>query len=475
MDKFIALLFKRFKMKILIFALTFFFFFNLSPSLTYAANLAKGDVNGDGKINIIDVVMVMQHVLNLHTLTADQLSAADVTGEGDINVLDVTKIMKFSLGLINSLDGEFRLGSEVLMDKMRYLVRNKKVGLVTNQSGVNSRGISTIDLLHEAEDIELVALYGPEHGIDGTAKAGEYVESYIHPELGIPVYSLYGATRMPTEDMLEDIDILLYDIQDIGARSYTYISTLNYCMQAAAKYNLPVVVLDRPNPLGGVIVAGPMMEERFISFVGVDILPMAHGMTVGELGRYFNRKINANLTVVPMEGYDRHMIFQDTGLAWVRTSPNIPDITSVFGYMATGLGENTGVFQADQFKWIGGKGLNEVQYAALLNSAGLDGIEFIPERRGDAGGVRLKIVDYHSFNPARTGIYALTYAFSLGDFNIPKSNGTIVMFDKIMGTAKMGEYLEQGLAPQEIEQLFAPGIENFKKTRQVYLLPQYGS
>ncbi|MDZ4132615.1 MAG: DUF1343 domain-containing protein, partial [Dethiobacteria bacterium] len=233
-------------MKNLTFALTFLFLVNLAPSLSFAANLAKGYVNGDGKINIQDVVMVMQHVLNLHTLTTEQLSAADVTGDGDINVVDVTSIMRFSLGLIASFDGEFKLGSEVLMDKMLHLVRNKKVGLVTNQSGVNSRGVSTIDLLHEAEDIELVALYGPEHGIDGTAKAGVYVESYVHPELGIPVYSLYGATRMPTEDMLKGIDVLLYDIQDIGARSYTYVSTLNYCMQAAAKYNLPVVVLDRP-------------------------------------------------------------------------------------------------------------------------------------------------------------------------------------------------------------------------------------
>ncbi len=464
---------KRFKVKALAFALAFLLLVNLAPSLSFAANLAKGDVNGDGIVNILDVVMVMQHVLNLRTLNPEQLVASDVTGDGEINVVDVTRIMRFSLGLVDHFDEDFRLGSEVLMDKMRHLVRNKKVGLVTNQSGVNSRGISTIDILHEAEDIELVALYGPEHGIDGTAKAGEYVESYIHQELGIPVYSLYGATRMPTEDMLKGVDILLYDIQDIGARSYTYISTLNYCMQAAAKNNLPVVVLDRPNPLGGVIVDGPMMEERFISFVGVDILPMAHGMTVGELGRYFNRKINADLIVVPMEGYDRRMIFQDTSLAWIRTSPNIPDIDSVFGYMATGLGENTGVFQADQFKWIGGQGLNEFQYAALLNNAGLDGIEFIPEKRGNAGGVRLKITDYHSINPARTGIYALTYAFSLGNFNIPKSNGTIVMFDKIMGTAKMGEYLEQGLTPQEIEQLFTPGIENFKNTRQLYLLPQY--
>ena len=370
-------------------------------------------------------------------------------------------------------DEHFKLGSEVLMEKERHLLQGKKVGLVTNQSGVNSKGESTIDILHEAEGIELAALYGPEHGIDGTARAGEYVESYIHEELGIPVYSLYGQTRMPTEEMLSGIDLLLFDIQDIGARTYTYISTLNYCMIAAQKYNLPIVVLDRPNPLGGVIVDGPVLEERFKSFVGVDILPMAHGMTVGEVARYFNRNIDAELIVVPMEGYNRAMLFQDTGLPWVRTSPNIPDLEAVFGYMVTGLGEGTGVFQADQFRWIGGRGLDAEEYAEVLNSAGLKGIEFIPEQRGEAGGVRLNITDPYSFNPARTGIYALTYAFSLGDFKVPKSNDTIVMFDKIMGTDKMGRYLEEGLSPQEIEERFAPAIRDFKAARQQYLLPQY--
>jgi uncharacterized protein YbbC (DUF1343 family) len=368
---------------------------------------------------------------------------------------------------------DFKLGSEVLLEKERHLLQDKRVGLVTNQSGINSRGESTIELLQDAEDLELTALYGPEHGIDGTAQAGEYVESYIHEELGIPVYSLYGKTRMPTAEMLSGIDILVYDIQDIGARTYTYISTLNYCMVAAQEQGLPIVVLDRPNPLGGMIVDGPVLEERFISFVGIDLLPMAHGMTVGELARYFNRNIGAELTVVPMEGYDRTMIFQDTGLSWIQTSPNIPDIDAVFGYMVTGLGEGTGVFQADQFKWIGGRGLDAAAYAALLNSATLEGIEFIPEERGEAGGVRLKIIDYHRFNPARTGIYALTYAFALGDFQVPKSNDTIIMFDKIMGTAQMGQYLEEGLSPQEIEERFAPDIGRFKEERRKYLLPQY--
>jgi len=371
------------------------------------------------------------------------------------------------------LEEDFRLGSEVLFSDQLQLVSGKKVGLVTNQSGVNSRGESTMELLFEAQDIELKALYAPEHGLDGKAAAGEYVESYLHERYRVPVYSLYGATRMPTADMLEGLEVLLYDIQDIGARSYTYISTLNYCMQAAARYNVPVVVLDRPNPLGGLVVQGPVLEERFRSFVGVDILPKAHGMTAGELARYFNREIGVDLTVVPMRGYDRGMIYPDTGLDWVQTSPNIPDLKAVFGYMATGLGEGTGVYQADQFRWVGGKGLDGEAYAERLNGAGLEGVEFVPEERGDAGGVRLKITDYRRFNPARTGLYVLAHAFELGDFKVPKSNDVIVMFDKIMGTDKMGQYLEEGLSPREIEQRFAPATEQFKKERERYLMPQY--
>ncbi|HHV72448.1 MAG TPA: DUF1343 domain-containing protein [Clostridia bacterium] len=367
-----------------------------------------------------------------------------------------------------------KLGNEVLLEKYRGLIEGKRLGLITNQTGVNSKGISTLEVLAADPTLNLTAIYTPEHGLDGKAKAGAYVESYQHEKLGIPVYSLYGETRMPTENMLKNVDVLLYDIQDIGARSYTYISTLNYCMVAAAKYNKQIIILDRPNPLGGVIVEGPVLEDPYKSFVGVDNLPMAHGMTVGELAHFFNRKIGANFVVIPMEGYTRDMVFQDTGLPWVQTSPNIPDLDSAFGYMATGLGEGTGIFQADKFKWIGGKGIDAFKFAELLNNSNLPGVEFIPEIRGEAGGVRLKITDYHTFNPAKTGIYALTYAHSLNNFTVPKSGKTIVMFDKIMGTNKIGQYLEQGLTPQQIESKYATELERFKQEREQYLIYGYG-
>jgi uncharacterized protein YbbC (DUF1343 family) len=296
------------------------------------------------------------------------------------------------------------------------------------------------------------------------------VESYLHPELGIPVYSLYGQTRMPTAEMLANVDVLVYDIQDIGARTYTYISTLNYCQQAAQKYGKTLIVLDRPNPVGGEVVDGWVLEEPYKTFVGVDILPTAHGMTVGELALYFNRNIGADVQVVPMEGYTRRMIYQDTGLPWIATSPNIPDIQSVFGYMATGLGEGTGIYQADKFKWIGGKGIDAVKFANLLNNAGLPGITFIPENKGSAGGVKLQITDYHTFNPAKTGLYALAYAHSLNNFQVPKSGKTTVMFDKIMGTDKIGICLEQGLSPQQIEAQMLPRLNSFKAERAKYLI-----
>lgn len=364
----------------------------------------------------------------------------------------------------------FQLGNEVLLTKYGYLLNGQRVGLITNQTGVNSKGESTIDVLARQTSFQLTALYGPEHGIDGLAAAGAYVESYVHPQLGIPVYSLYGATRMPSAAMLENVDVLLYDIQDIGARTYTYISTLNYCMQAAQKYGKTLIVLDRPNPLGGLTVDGPVLEEGFETFVGVDNLPTAHGMTAGELALFFNRNIGANVKVIPMEGYNRKMTFHDTFLTWIPTSPNIPDLESVFGYMSTGLGEGTGIYQADKFKWIGGKGIDALAFAKLLNQAGLPGVVFIPEYKGTAGGVRLSIQDYHTFNPAKTGIYALAYAHSLNNFQVPKSGKTMVMFDKIMGTNKIGQWLEQGLTPQQMEANYLPELNKFKAERTKYLI-----
>jgi uncharacterized protein YbbC (DUF1343 family) len=364
----------------------------------------------------------------------------------------------------------FKLGDDLLIAKHKELIDGKRIGLVTNQTGVNSNYESSITLLSNYKGAKLTALYGPEHGIDGKAAAGDYVKSYIHPSLNIPVYSLYGDTRMPTKEMLANIDVLIFDIQDIGSRSYTYMSTLNYCMVAAAQYNKSIIVLDRPNPLGGEIVDGPVLEDKFMTFVGVDNLPICHGMTAGELANFFNRKIGAKLSIVPMEGYSRDMIFQDTKLKWTQSSPYIPDIDSVFGYSATGLGEETSIRQDDCFKWVGGTGINSDKYAKLLNDAKLPGVKFIAENKGSSGGVKLEITDYHKFNPAKTSMYTLAYGHSLNNFKVPKSNTTIVMFDKLMGTDKIGIYLEKGYTPQQIEAAYKMDLDIFKKERQKYLI-----
>ncbi len=363
-----------------------------------------------------------------------------------------------------------RLGIDVFLNHYTDLVEGLRVGLITNQSGVNANGQKTSDLFFQHPSIRLAALFGPEHGIDGKALAGEYVSSFVHPEFGIPVYSLYGPTRKPTQEMLENIDVLFFDVQDIGSRWYTYISTLNYAMQAAAQAGKKVIVLDRPNPLGGVIVEGPVLEERFKSFVGIDTLPGAHGMTVGELALFFNRSINAHLTVIPMDGYTRDMIYHDTGLPWTQTSPMIPDIEAVFGYMATGLGQGTGIIQKDYFRWIGGKGIDTFHFAELLNNAELEGVVFIPDRREEYGGVRLHITDYRTFNPLRSGLYALTYAYQITGFPIPRGSGEPSMFEKIMGTDRMGYWWEKGLIPQEIEKEYAQELADFREKRKQYLL-----
>ncbi|HJV46169.1 MAG TPA: exo-beta-N-acetylmuramidase NamZ domain-containing protein [Bacillota bacterium] len=368
----------------------------------------------------------------------------------------------------------FQLGDDLLLSNYHDLIDGKNIGLVTNQTGVNSQGKSMIDNLSGYPNTTLKALFAPEHGLDGNAKAGDYVESYRDAKLNIPVYSLYGDTRMPTEEMMSGIDVILFDIQDIGARSYTYISTLNYCMIAAEKYKKQVVVLDRPNPLGGQLVDGPVLEDPYKSFVGIDNLPMAHGMTIGELAQFFNRKIGADLKVVPMKGYSRNMMFSDTGLAWVQTSPYIPTIEAAIDYMATGLGEGTGIVQSEYFKWIGGKGIDSKKYADLLNQANLAGVQFTPEDREEGGGVKLTILDSRTFNPVRTGIYALAIAHQLNHFEVPVSqDGKITMFDKIMGTGKIGEMFIQDLSPADIENSYQASVAQFKNDRQPYLL--YGN
>lgn len=371
-------------------------------------------------------------------------------------------------GFANS--ASIKLGNEVLMNHFIQLIQGKRIGLLTNQTGVDSTGVSTIDLVRHIPTVSLRVLFAPEYGLDGKTPASQEKESYIHPSLKIPVYDLAGKTRKPTKEMLSDIDILLVDLQDTGARTSPYLPTLQSCIQAAKDTGKMLIVLDRPNPLGGIIVEGPVAEDPYLLDGGVDNLPLAHGMTPGELALFFNRKIGAKLVVVPMESYTRSMLYPDTSLAWIPSSPGLPNLNAVFGYLATGLGEGTSVIQTDKFAWIGGPGIDSQQFSNLLNFSGLLGVIFEPETQGESGGVRLNIFDPHLFNPAKTGMYALAYAHSLSHFAIPKSGTTLTVFDRNMGTNKIGSYLEQNLTPEQITAKYEKQIKAFQELRKKYLI-----
>ena len=233
-----------------------------------------------------------------------------------------------------------KLGIDTLREMDYAPLLGKRVGLVANPASVDGRLRSTVDILHEAAQVNLVALYGPEHGVYGDEHAGDKVEDRTDPKTGLPVFSLYGATRKPTPEMLANIDVLVFDLQDIGSRSYTYISTMELCLEACAEQGKAFMVLDRPNPLGGERVEGPMLESDFESFIGALPVPYVHGMTMGELALMLREKQYPQfrqLQVVPMQGWRRAMVWEDTGLTWVPTSPHIPHASSTWAYAATGI------------------------------------------------------------------------------------------------------------------------------------------
>lgn len=274
------------------------------------------------------------------------------------------------------------------------LFSGKRVGLITNHTGVTRDGRHIADVLHETPDVQLVALFGPEHGIRGHAEAGEKVESDVDEATGLRVFSLYGKTRKPTPEMLRDIDVLVFDIQDVGARFYTYISTMSLAMEAAAENGIPFVVLDRPNPIGGVIVEGPMLDPELRSFVGIHPIPLRHGMTVGELARLFNEEgwlkngIRAELHVVPLSGWKRTMLYDETGLPWIAPSPNMPSLQTALLYPGMGLLEATNFSEGrgtlNPFVMVGAPWLNSKAVIADLrwqfgNEIKMQPVTFVPK------------------------------------------------------------------------------------------------
>jgi uncharacterized protein YbbC (DUF1343 family) len=313
-------------------------------------------------------------------------------------------------------------GIEVFLAHPPEILRGKRIGLITNQSGIDTQRRTTIDLLSASKDVKLVALFSPEHGIRGVAETR--VNSGTDEKTGLPIYSLYGETYKPTAQMLQGVDALLYDIQDLGVRQYTFESTLALALQAAAENKIPIVVLDRPNPVTGNILEGNILEPPFQSFVGIYPVLSRHGMTVGELARMYNaeQKIGADLMVVPMEGWQRNMWWDETGLPWVNPSPNIRRLEAAIHYPGTVFFEAVNVSEGRgtrmPFEQIGASWLNNTQLAATMNAMKLPGIRFepidiemAPTARKYAGqtikGVRFQITDRNAYRPLATSLLVI--------------------------------------------------------------------
>ena len=389
-----------------------------------------------------------------------------------------------------------KTGIEVLRDRGFDILVGKRVGLVTNPSGVDSGLKSTIDILYKAPGVQLVALYGPEHGVRGDVYAGGKVSDTKDEATGLPVYSLYGATRKPTPEMLEGIDVMVYDIQDVGVRSYTFISTLGLVMQACAAKGIEVVVLDRPNPLGGNKIEGSYVEPGFYSFVSQYRIPYIYGLTVGEFAEFINEEgLNkgqkgtdvhqkCNLTVVPMEGWTRDMLYEDTGLPWVLPSPNIPFKDTPMYYAASGLcGElygfmNIGIGYTLPFQLFGATWLDAVKLKAKLDSYNLPGISFRtiwfkPFSGSQKGqlvqGLQYFFTDYEKARVTETQFYVIQAVKELypdkGAFEVISGYG---LFDKVCGTDYVRLELSKGYKVADIQSFWRKDENSFRSLSQKY-------
>jgi uncharacterized protein YbbC (DUF1343 family) len=394
-------------------------------------------------------------------------------------ILFLTAIFAFSTGA--PLWAQVQLGIDVLQAQGFAPLAGKRVGLVTNQTGVNAGGVRTRVVLQHAPGVRLVALFTPEHGLDGTEPAGKYVASRKDRATGLTAYSLYGPTRKPTAQMLRGIDVLVYDMQDIGCRSYTYISTMVKCMEAAGENGIEFMVLDRPNPLGGERVEGPPMETRWLSFVGPLPVPYVHGMTAGELARMANARgwvrPSCKLQVIPMRGWQRSMTWEETGLRWVPTSPNIPRATSPLYYVATGLigelaGIDTGCGGSMPFEIVLSSGLDAYRFARYLQAQNFSGVSVSPYVNGMHQGAALRIAPHAGANLTAIGIYILAEAnraASPGVFR--RSNGEhLNMFYKCYGSDSVRSQVEKGVPPSRIVSGWKSYAARFGGERLAYLL-----
>jgi uncharacterized protein YbbC (DUF1343 family) len=376
---------------------------------------------------------------------------------------------------------QIKVGADVILAGADS-IEGRRIGLVTHAAGTTSEGERTMDALGRADGLRLTALFAPEHGIEGTYDAGGRVPNSV--SRGTPVFSLYGGAFRPTRQMLARLDVLMVDLQDVGARPFTYASTMALVMQAAAAAGKPVVILDRPNPLGGLIVDGPVLEPPFRSFIGMYPIPYVHGMTIGELAALYNRAfgINAKLTVIPMEGWERKMVWADTGLPWAPPSPGLVDSDISPYYAATGPLDGTNLWNGtstdSRYRVVLASWLDGVALAERLNGLNLPGVRFTPSAIPLPGtqnvwrGVRLHVTDPSVFLPTTTTVTILAEIRRLpgSKFAFRKPRRGAYLFDLVWGTKQVRLALQRGEPAAKIIAAWQPGLERFKKLRQSFLL-----
>ncbi|MCD7976705.1 MAG: DUF1343 domain-containing protein [Tannerellaceae bacterium] len=386
---------------------------------------------------------------------------------------------------------KIRTGLEVLKEQNFKILEGKRVGLLTNPTGVDNQLKSVIDILHEAPNVNLVSLFAPEHGVRGDGHAGDHIEDITDPQTGLPVYSLHGKTRRPTPEMMQGIDLLVYDIQDIGCRSFTYISTMGLVMEAAAEHDVEVVILDRPNPLGGLKVEGGLVEDEYISFVSQFKIPYVYGMTCGELALFLNNENmlskSCKLHVVKMKGWKRKMNYEETGLQWIPSSPHIPQPISAVLYPASGiLGElgyvSIGVGYTIPFQLVAAEWIQADNLANNLNRLRLTGVHFRPVHikpfysvgQGKPyQGVQIHIMNYQKARLSEIQFYIMQEIAALYPDRAVFDHANkdrFRMFDQVSGSNYVREAFAKNNRFADIKDFWYKEVEPFKQRSKKYYL-----
>jgi len=390
----------------------------------------------------------------------------------------------------NSTSQNVLTGADVLISENVDLIKNKKLGVITNQTGVLRNGTHLIDTLNSIPGIKIKALFGPEHGILGNNEAGKVLNDTLYT-LGIKTFSLYGKNKKPTVEMLKGVDLLIFDMQDVGARFYTFISTMFYCLEAAAKNNIPIIILDRPNPIGGLNVDGPIIEKELQSFVGIAPIPIIHGMTIGELALLFNEEkmlndgMKADLKIIKMKNWNREYYYDETGLKWIPPSPNIPDLETAIVYPGTCLLEGTNISEGrgtnTPFLLFGAPYLDSKEIIAELRKNKIMGAEFTEEEfipieipgkavkpkfeNQKCFGIRINLNNRNEFQSVEFGVKLITIISKThpNDFQMKK------YLDQLFGEKYLKEMISRNDSTERIITKWTDELNSFKELRNKYL------